>query len=163
MNLIDFTTYDEVRAVLGVSEEELADTTLALPLYLQQLQLSLESVYPPLESMYTAISAIDPISRTVQEQKLFDIVQVFSGYATSKSLLVGAPLFAPRRITDGRAEVERVTDPFANLRDEIEQTLNALRQRLIAALEALDIVFNPAVGRVYFGAAPLSRNPITNL
>lgn len=163
MSLFTYTTYDEVRAVLGVSDEELADVTLELPLYEQQLVLELESVYDSLPSMYIAIRSLDPTSRTTKEQKLFDIVQVFSAYATGKILLVSAPRFAPKRITDGRAEVERVADSFANLRDDLEQTLIALRSRLLVALGALNVVLTPAVSRVYFGAAGLSINPITNI
>ena len=158
-----YTTYDEVRAVLGVSDEELENATLSLPLYVQQLELELESVYVSLPSMYTGIQALDPALRTPQQQKLFDIVQVYSAYATGKILLVSAPRFAPKRISDGRAEVERVADPFATLRDDLEQTLTALRARLVRALEALDVVFSPVAGRVYFGAAGLSINPITNV
>ena len=158
-----YTTYAEVRAVLGVSDEELEDATLSLPLYAQQLELELESVYVSLPSMYSGIQALDPALRTPQQQKLFDIVQVYSAYATGKILLVSAPRFAPKRISDGRAEVERVADPFATLRDDLEQTLTALRARLVRALEALDVVFSPVAGRVYFGAAGLSINPITNI
>ena len=163
MSLFTYTTYDEVRAVLGVSDEELADVTLELPLYEQQLVLELESVYDSLPSMYIAIRTLDPASRTTKEQKLFDIVQVFSAYATGKILLVSAPRFAPKRITDGRAEVERVADPFATLRDDLEQTLITLRARLLAALVALDVVFTPATPRVYFGTAGLFTSPITNI
>ena len=158
-----YTTYDEVRAVLGVSDEELEDATLSLPFYAQQLELELESVYESLPSTYSTIQAMAPNIRTPQEQKLFDIVQVYSAYATGKILLVSAPRFAPRRISDGRAEVERVTDPFATLRDDLEQALISLRARLIKALAALNIEITPAVGRVYFGAAGLSINPITNI
>lgn len=163
MSLFTYTTYEEVRAVLGVSDNELADVTLELPLYSQHLELELEAVYESLPSMYTVIKAIDPTLRTSKEQKLFDIVQVYSAYATGKILLVSAPRFAPKKITDGRAEVERVADPFATLRDDIEQTLIALKARLLKALEALDVVFQPTVGRVYFGTAGLAINPITNI
>ena len=163
LQMSPYTTYDEVRAVLGVSDEELENATLSLPLYAQQLELELESVYVSLPSMYTGIQALDPALRTPQQQKLFDIVQVYSAYATGKILLVSAPRFAPKRISDGRAEVERVADPFATLRDDLEQTLLSLRARLVRALEALDVVFSPVAGRVYFGAAGLSINPITNI
>lgn len=164
MSLTDYTSYNEVRAVLGVSDEELEDATLALPIYAQQLEIELESVYVSLPSMYDAIKAIvPPATKTSKEQKLFDIVQVFSAYATGKILLVSAPRFAPKRISDGRAEVERVSDPFATLRDDLDEALIALRTRLIAALEDLGVAFNPATARVYFGVAGLAVNPITNL
>ena len=162
MNLDDFTSPTEVRAVLGVSDEELEDSTLELVLYWQNLQLELESVHPLLESMYTSIYQATASTRTIAQQKLVNIVQVFSAYATSKSLLGSSTLFAPKKITDGRAAVERF-DHWDILKDEIEQTLQALRARLIAALTALDVVFPVAVGRTFLGRAPLSINPITNL
>jgi hypothetical protein len=52
MRLLDLTSYDQVRAVLGVSDEELTDTTLALPIYWRKLQMDLETVHPDLEALY---------------------------------------------------------------------------------------------------------------
>lgn len=161
MELTDFTTEDEVRAVLGMSLEEVSDDILALPMYMQRLQMELETVYTDLPSLF--ISLTHQATRTPEEQRVVNIVQVFSAYATSKSLLGSSTLFAPKVITDGRASVTRF-DPSNDLRDDIDKTLIALRKRLLAALAALGLL--PLVvqaGRSYFGVAPLYINPITGI
>jgi hypothetical protein len=162
LDLLDLTSYDEVRAVLGVSDEELSDTTLALPIYLQKLQMDLESVHPDLEDLYASTAALPESIRTFQQQKLFNVVQVYAAHASARTLLTSAALFAPKNITDGRAGVERFQDPFALLRDDIDNALIALRVRLKNLLVAAGLTFPLVTGRAYFGAAPLSVNPVTN-
>ena len=160
MSLDLFTSYPEVRAVLGVSDEELEDITLALPMYSLKLQMELEEVYVGLYDLYITTRDLPVVSPA--EQKLLNVVQVFSAYAVSKSLLASSTLFAPQKITDGRAGMERF-DATENLRDEIEQTLVALKARILAVLGVLGLVVPVTSPRVYFGAAGLSINPITNL
>ena len=92
--LTDFATYDEIRAVLGVSDEELEDGTLALPMYLKLLQLDFGDIAGTLEAQYLAAKASTPPSAA--EQKLVDVVSVFSAYASSKHLLTSLPRFAPK-------------------------------------------------------------------
>ncbi len=57
-NLTDYTSYDEIRAVLGVSDEELEDGTLALPLYLTMLLMEFDDIEPTLDVQYTDIKAL---------------------------------------------------------------------------------------------------------
>lgn len=162
MQLTDLTSYDQVRAVLGVSDEDLADTTLELPIYRQELQMKLEDVHPDLETLYVSIAALSQPSRTLQQQKLFNVVQVYAAHALARTLLTSAALFAPKNITDGRAGVERFQDPFALLRDDLDNAIIALKERLKNLLTAAGLTFVPSVARVYFGAASLSVNPVTN-
>lgn len=159
--LTDFATYDEIRAVLGVSDEELEDGTLALPMYLKLLQLDFGDIAGTLEAQYLAAKALP--SPSAAEQKLLDVVSVFSAYAISKHLLTSMPLFAPKRITDGRAEADRITDPFEGVRQGVNSMYPVLRGRVLAALEALGTSVTAAVGRTYFSTAGLAINPITNV
>lgn len=55
MLITDYTTYDDVRAVLGVSTDELEDTTLALETYASALLLDLEDVDVALPAAYSAL------------------------------------------------------------------------------------------------------------
>lgn len=158
--LQNFTSYDEIRSVLGVSEEELDDMTLALPMHLQTLQLELADIDSTLESQF--LTSLDKSSRTTAEQKLVDVVQVYSAYAISKTLLTSLPLFAPRALTDGRAQFERVADPFAGVREGVEVMLAKLRNRIVAALADLGTEVATVTVRSYFGTAGLATNPITN-
>lgn len=157
-NLTDYTSYDEIRAVLGVSDEELEDGTLALPLYLTMLLMEFDDIEPTLDVQYTNIKALP--SRTTQEQKLLDVVSVFSAYAIAQHLLTSLPLFAPKRITDGRAEMDRIADPFESVREEVRNTYRILRARLLVVLGVVPIAVR---SRTMFAAVGLGFNTITNI
>ena len=159
--LTDFATYDEIRAVLGVSDEELEDGTLALPMYLKLLQLDFGDIAGTLEAQYLAAKA--SITPSAAEQKLVDVVSVFSAYAISKHLLTSLPLFAPKRITDGRAETDRVTDPFEGVREGVNSTYQSLKARVLIALSNAGTPTTAATQRTYFAAAGLAINPVTNV
>ena len=160
--LYQFTSPDEIRAVLGVSQDDLEDETINLPNYVRQLQFDLADLDSTLEAQYLAVADIDEGSRTTAQQKLYDVTQVFSAYSISRKLLTGASLFAPRRITDGRAEAERVVDPFAQLREGVEANYGILRSRLLSALAGIGSTVAAVTSRSYFGTAGLAVNPVTN-
>lgn len=160
--LSDYTSNDEIRAVLGVSDDELADTTLDLPLYLLQLEMQIEGVAVGLIAEYFDSKAA--VTPTPLQQRLVTVVQVFSAYATAKTLLSSLPLFAPRRITDGRAEVERFNDPFAMVREGVESYLDSLEDMLEALAIELGLILPPVkTVRSYAGISPLATNPVTNV
>lgn len=159
--LTDFATYDEIRAVLGVSDEELEDGTLELPLYLKLLQMEFSDVSGTLESQYQNIKA--NTTPTAAEQKLLDVVSVFSAYAISKHLLTSMPLFAPKRITDGRADMDRFTDPFEGVRAGVNSTYQMLKTRISAALAEVGTTTQAVTARTYFAATGLAINPVTNV
>lgn len=159
--LTDFATYDEIRAVLGVSDEELEDGTLALPMYLKLLQMDFGGLSEELESKYLAAKA-EP-APTAQEQRLLDVVSVFSAYAIASHLLTSMTLFAPKQITDGKASTDRVSDPFESVREGVTSMLAVLKLRVLTALNALGTATNISASRVYFATAGLAVNPITNV
>ena len=131
MILSDFTSAAEIRAVLGVADTELTDDVLALPLYVRQLTFDLEDVATNLVTEYLAVWALPAGSRTVAQQRLFDLVQLYSSFSVSKMLLTSMPLFAPRTITDGRATVERQTDVFQDVRDGVFLGYTTVRRKLL--------------------------------
>lgn len=158
--LNDFTTCDEIRAVLGVSDEEIEDSTLLLPMYSTVLELALAEVNTDLEVLYLAAKA--SATPSDGEKKLVDVVSVFSAYAIANHLLTSMPLFAPQRITDGRAEVGRVSDPFEGVREGVTSYLQLLKGRLNKLLELLGQTVTPGIVRTYIGISKLAVNPVTN-
>ena len=56
MLLSDFCSYAEVRAALGVEEDELEDATLALPVYSNNLELELLDLSLTLVEQYKGLS-----------------------------------------------------------------------------------------------------------
>ena len=161
MPITDYATYDEIRAVLGVSDEELEDATLDLPMYEKLLDMELLDISEDLPTLYASITA-NPAA-TAQEKKLLDVVSVFSAFAISKHLLTSLPLFAPKRITDGRAETDRVTDPFEDVRQGVNSMYSTLKTRIQKLLELLGTATAVAATRIYATVAGLAVNPITNI
>jgi hypothetical protein len=160
--LTDYTTYDEIRAVLGVSQIELPDATLALPLYDRLLTEELLSISSGLKSQYTTIAAILPeSSRTALQQTYYEIVQLFSAYSTARYLLSSLQYFAANKITDGRAEEQRVADPYAATRDNVERVFGALRVRILAAYGGLGNSVTVRATRVYTTGVGLASDPVT--
>ena len=51
MPITDYAAYDEIRAVLGVSDEELEDATLALPMYEKLLNMELLDISEDLPTL----------------------------------------------------------------------------------------------------------------
>jgi len=153
--LTQFTSYDQIRAVLGVSELELEDATLALPLYHHTLLWDLELISEPLSETYLAALNLAPGGRTAVQQKLVDLVQVYSSYQVSKTLLTSLPYFAPKQVTDGRAETERFTDLFAETRAGVAGSLNQVRARLRSVASSLGLpVTLPSARQFTLGVAP---------
>lgn len=161
--LQDFTSADEIRAVLGVVPEELEDQTLELGIYLSQLQFDLADVSPTLESSYLAIKDLEASSRTAVQQKLFNVTSVYSSYFVSRLLLTSLPVFAPKQITDGKASKVRVDDPFSRVKEGVEAQYLVLRSRLLAALTATGVSVSAEISRRYVGSAGLSSSPVTNV
>lgn len=159
--LTDFTTYDEIRAVLGVSDEEIENSTLALGIYVNQLKFMFVDISTTLESTY--VTAREQVTPTVAQSRLITVMEVFSAYAIAKILLTSIPLFAPRKINDGSAALERVNDPFQMLREEVNLTYKNLLARLTKAAAdlALPIIAGRAQ-RVMSLVSPLATSQITN-
>lgn len=162
-SLSQFVSPGEVRAVLGVAPEELEDQTLAMPLYLRQLQFDLSDIAPELESAYLSSSVLQ--TRTAVQQKLYDVMQTYAAYAIAKVLLSSVSLFAPKRITDGKSELERVVDPYQDVRDGVDTGYQVLKERLVNAFKAATGGDTAVTTRIftYTVAAGLSSNPVTGV
>lgn len=163
--LTDYTTYDEIRAVLGVSNKDIQDSTLALALYDRLLLIDLDSLDSTagsgVRTLYTTISGISQGSRTADQQRYYELVQVYSAYSVSNTLLTSLPYFAVQRVTDGRAEAERLSDPYADVKESVPMVLSTLRRRLLSAYTVLGGSVSSTTTRSYFTATGLATDPVT--
>ena len=157
------TTYDEVRAVLGVSDEEITNATLDLKVFTDQLELELTDIDPSLPTYLDTITGVVEGARTPEQKKLFAVGNMFSAYAYAKILLTSLPLFSPKRVTDGKAEFERFLDPFQEVRDGVSAGYVSMRVRLQTALAALNNAYSaPQASTVVFTASVgLAVDPVT--
>ena len=162
--LSQLTTPADIRAVFGVSEIELPDAVLNLPMYDVLWDMSLSEIHvelPALIDLLLEKEASAPDTMTRYEKQLLGTVRVFSAYAISKDLLANAKLFTPKRITDGRAEVERFADSFLDMRDGLLSMYLNLLKRIRFLLRMLGYDAPEPVAPLMLGVAGLAVNPIT--
>ena len=160
--ITQFTSYDEIRATLGVSDEELEDATLALPMYMRDLGFELADIASDVESTYATVAALPGPLTTVQ-QRFYDAVQLFSTFNVAKQLLTSLPLFAPKSIGDGRADFDRQADPFQDVRDGVLAGLSLARSRVAAAYGTLNstTLTNCIVAPIFVRSTGIATDPVT--
>lgn len=160
--LVDYTTYDDIRAALGVSEDELEDATLGLSLYSFSLSADIRSVSLTLAADYATVSAKDEPTRTENEQILVECMSLFCTYSVAKHLLTSLPLFSPKEITDGKASAVRYsTSPYKDTMARVEEMYGRYRDALATAYAA----YNQSraadrTPRVYVSVARPSSDPV---
>lgn len=167
--LTSYTSYETVRALLGVGRFEVTDDTLALTVYENQFLLDLEDIdggVGAARTEYERIAAISPPSgRTTNEARYFMLVGMFAGYSVAKELLTTAPMFAPKTISDGKADKTRFDDPFAAQREGVLSGYADLRSRiatmLLTLVPAAAVTAIPA--RVFLSSTGTTPDPITGV
>lgn len=134
--LRDFTSPDEIRAILGIAESELPDAVIELPLYERLLEFDFSDINSGIEAAFFALPDVD--TRSSGEQLFSDCLQVYSAYAVAQLLVINVKMFAPQTITDSKTTLQRAgSDPWLDTRTAVGSGYNLMRQRLIKAYQAL--------------------------
>lgn len=136
MALSDFTSPDDVRACLGVSPKELDNSVLLLDMYETGLSEELLEMGDTLEADYLAIAALPQGDLTAAQQRFVNLTKLFSALSVSKTLAGSLSMFSPKKITDGKAAVERFVDAYAGMKEALAINYSTIRTKLIAAYAA---------------------------
>ena len=159
--LTDYTTYSDIRAVLGVSEDDLTDATLALQTYDDYLTQELEDIDIDLPDTYATTLALS--APTSAETRFVKACSLFATFSVAKTLTAALPLFAAKQITDGKAQVSRFDNPYKDAIKSINEQYETLKARLIAALGAIGTTTTAATVRRYMSVVSPSVDPVTGL
>ncbi len=105
-------SYDNIRAVLGMPEDELPDETLALPTFADTLSIALNSyggIYSP-ETTYQTLQEI--FDRPLpQDDFMFPAIRNYSVYVVAQAVAGGGlSLFAVKTKSDGKSLITRFSD-----------------------------------------------------
>ena len=157
--ITNYTSYDSVRAALGVSSDDLEDATLALDIYADALELEFDEVATNFWTQY--VQAHDAATPTADQVKLLTVTRLFATYAIAKHLTGSLPLFAAKQVTDSKAGVQRFDNPFREVVKSIHDQYGTLRTRLANAVGTLISSSRTSVTPVYFAVASPSDDPIT--
>lgn len=156
-----YTTYDEVRATLGVSDDEIVDATLALPIWATNLDFAIDEFSSVLVATYETIAAKEESSRTATEKKIYTGTRLFATYTVAEDLLKSLPMFSFKRLTDGKAEAERF-DAWKDTKQGVANGLAAIRLRLQLALSGTSGYTAPLRNTFRFTSATgLATDPVT--
>lgn len=166
--LSPFTTPDQVRAHLGLNDEELPDAVLNLPIYETGLRMDLRRLSSDADviALFTSAHAKVEASQalTTDEQNYYSAVQYFSSLAAAAQAGISLALRAPKRLTDDKSGIERFSGtPFADVRSQLEERLISARGAVLSALSALASVSLPAttLGFRYMTAVKRGYDPVT--
>lgn len=160
--LTDYTTYAEIRAALGVSDEEIDDATLGLNMYERGLVADLEDINTALPASYATILAKAENVRTASETAVFEALQLFAPFAIAKQLASSLPLFSPKQISDGKAGFSRYADsPYKETIKTVEKLFDRYRARLETKYAAFGGGAATTVVRDFGGAASPTTDPVT--
>src|SRR5574337_1401792 len=153
-----YTTYADVRAALGVDDDELTDATLGLQLYADSLDADLRDIGAGVASTYATVSALS--SPTADQSWFIACVRSFSTYAVARALLPALPSFAPQSIEDGKARVQRFDTPYREKSKAISEEMGRWQSRLEAAFTGIGQAANPTPARRHMSVVTPGRDPI---
>jgi hypothetical protein len=161
MFLTEYTTYDEVRAALGVASDEIEDSTLDLRMYSDMLQVDLEDIHVNLPATYTTKKALATPSD--DEKRFLQAAHLFATYAVAKQLTTSLPLFSPEQIGDGKAVFRRTQEtPYAKVISAVGSEYSRFRARLETLFGLITSSASAgATPKTYFGIVAPSYDPIT--
>ena len=157
-----YTSFDDIRAVLGVSTEELEDVTLSLDLYSNYLQMELEDVDLTLPDTYVTVKAL-PLPITAVQERFLQSVRLYATYSVAKHLTASLPLFSAKSVADGKATVQRFDNPYKDTIAEVVRQCDKMRTRLIAALTAIGSTQAAATTLNYVTVSTPSTDPVTGV
>lgn len=166
--LLDYTTPQSVRAILGVAETELTDIDVSTPDFTMAFEMEMSDVdggVGAVLTQYTAINGVQVNARTADQTQFYNAVRLVAAYSIARQLLGSAPMFAPQTISDGKAQNQRVANPYERLAGGVQAGYSRFLAILKASLQRLiptaQIVAIPT--RTYFTGVAIASDPVTGV
>jgi hypothetical protein len=159
--LTDFTTYDSVRAVLGLTARVLPDAIVSADVYSLALKAELrdvgESVLAGADLIgdFTGLTA----SQTLVEAAFFDATRLFAPHAVAFKALTATPELSPYYVTDSKAAFRKDQSRSAAA---VTADYQRYRRLLIVAYAAfLGVPAPPVVAPRYLNVSSPVFDPVT--
>lgn len=156
-----YTTYDEIRAVLGLDSEELTDTELSLEMFENGLSLAISDIKLPesyTDSLDVVFEALPDTNRTVEQQRLYDLTRLFATYQVAYDVAVSLPGRMMKSISDGKSVRTRFSPESV-----YQSIVKRIQEKLAMAKVALQNIGSATVtGFDYFYAVPPGVDRVTN-
>lgn len=160
---------NDIRALLGVSQFELKDEKILLPVYQTQVDDVVENLHPELADTYDTIvkkiedNKQDPTQPvpTRLEKKIVGSTQIYATYKLAMILADTLAMFGLQKTADGKAEGQRVDYAQEQTYKNLSTRTDSVEEELLKNLEdfGLQVVSQEFVYMI--GSAGLAVDPIT--
>lgn len=149
-----YTTTDKIRAILGVTERELADKQVEDVSVVERTLLKLKQVYPDHADLASKISGG---TATDDEKSTWSILNIYCDYLGASFLLPQIQMLVFKRVSDEAATVHRYGP----------DDLQSLRDQILGALDEYEDLLNPDLADAWmpvnvFGTVRPTYDPVTN-
>lgn len=147
----DYTSYAEIRAVIGVDALELPDATLGLQTFATALYRTLLSITNSSgETLVALFDAIDPFDMDMSEEILYYTIKEYATYVVADACCSGLSMFALKSDSDGKATQSRFSSEatFKDVVKNVQQRLASLTGALDQMLGGTTIYSIPGLTRV---------------
>lgn len=142
IDLSKYTSFDSVRAALGVSVKEIPDAVLDSDIYAYFVQIELDEISATLRTEFESIYAP---GNTAAEIAKYDAVRVFSAYATAYKASDSLPLSSPKDIVEGKSSISRYADsPYRAVIDEVRKAYIFYKKQLETIIDPTEVATTPA-------------------
>lgn len=159
VSLVNYTSYDSIRAALGVSSDEIRDEVLSLPIYDDHLSSDLEDINVGVDAMHTTVASLG--SPSEDQIRFLRYARLFATYSVAKALTNTLPMFGPKSVEDGKAKVDRFNDPYKATIKAVLGDFERWRSKLLAAYLALGESATSSTPRTYMSVVSPSSDPVT--
>lgn len=153
ITVTDYTSYAEIRAVIGVDALELPDATLGLQTFATALYRTLLSITNSSgETLVALFDAIDPfyMDMDMSEEILYYTIKEYATYVVADACCSGLSMFALKSDSDGKATQSRFSSEatFKDVAKNIQQRLASLTGALDQMLGGTTAYAIPGLTRV---------------
>jgi len=147
--LLDYTTYESIRAVLGIVAKELPDTVLSTNFYLFKLEALLIGLDSDLLDQFVTASG----ESTPEAIKFISSVQLYSACTVAQTCAGVLANIAPKSLTDGKGAFGRHSDKaYLDMVTRIGGEASFAKMNL---LQAYDDYAGTSTYPAYTAAAPV--------
>ena len=147
----DYTSYAEIRAVIGVDALELPDATLGLQTFATALYRTLLSITNSSgETLIALFDTIDPFDMDISEEILYYTIKEYATYVVADACCSGLSMFALKSDSDGKAAQSRFASEatFKDVAKNVQQRLASLTGALDQMLGGTTAYAIPGLTRV---------------
>jgi hypothetical protein len=170
-DVLDYVgSYDDVRAVLGLPRDELADSTLALTIYKNQLDLALgaiKGVYAPAPAPVITDERpiLDIFDDIGDDDPMYGAVQMYAVHVMADSIATTLPMIGVKTKSDGKSTVTRFSaeSTWLATQSKIRVALSTYRQRIYDLFDKATTTptTTAVIDNPYISVVKPLRDPVT--